>query len=93
MMGFELVAAFDASYQGRHFGQGQLGIFGEKAFLFHDVETELNVFGAVAGKWVETDSDPFNPFRLLRSGLFLDSVDKIANEVNFVHISLWFRWL
>jgi hypothetical protein len=67
------------------FIQFQRGIFEERMAVFNDVKAETNVVGAVTGKGVETDFNPFHAPGLLGGGLFLHGFNNGTNEGDFVH--------
>ncbi len=85
VMGFEPVTAFSTAHERRNFGQSKFGLLRKAAFLFHNVETETDVVTAMAGQWIKANPDGFDTLGLLGGGLFLDSIDDIADKVNFMH--------
>lgn len=76
---FELMPTIGATHERWDFGQGQGSVLSQAAFLFHDVEAELDVFGTVARERVEADFDQLDPLCALGSGLFLDNIEECAD--------------
>lgn len=54
---------------------------------FHDIKTETDVIGAMAGEGVKPDFYPFYPARFPGDGLLFDGINNGANKSNFVHRS------
>ena len=79
MMAMELLFAFFAAEQGFDLVEFKHGVLHQRTVFFHDVKTEPHMVAAVAGEGVATDFDALDGFRLLRDGLFFDSLDDGAD--------------
>src|SRR5208282_714454 len=81
----ELVRAFRTLHERRNLRERERGAFDKGALFFHNLKTELHMFGAVAGKRIETDFDKVDAPGPLRGSLFFNSVNDGLDEMDFVH--------
>src|SRR5208282_5101785 len=81
----ELVRAFRTLHERRNLRERERGAFDKGALFFHNLKTELHMFGAVAGKRIETDFDKVDAPGPLRGSLFFNRVNDGPDEMDFVH--------